>query len=459
MAGIGFALRDLSRHDNMSSSLRSYTYAAFVACGPWIFTVLALGGITWIGRRTMQSGDLATFFVIVTYNFSISLVISGPIVMVVTRLLADKLFLKQVDEVPGILLGSLVLLLSIQASVGIAFYGFVVDLSTIERVLAIICFLLVGSIWLASVFLSALKCFQVIGGAFVFGMSVAFISTTVLSEVYGAAGALAGFTGGLALVLFILIPRIFAEYPYPISRPFGFLGAFRTYWEFAFAGLLYNAAVWIDKWVMWLSPEAKVYAGAMAAFPAYDGGMFLAYLTIVPAMAIFVVALETKFFVSYRRYFDDIGNHATFDQIERNHASIVHVIGLAFRNVVVLQGVVCYLAILVAPRFISAAPGGLEMIPIFQIGTLSAFLHILFLFALIIISYFDLRGTLLTVSVVFFISNATFTGATLLLGYEFYGYGYFSSVLVSLAVAYSMAAKSIGRLPYMTFVANNRGLR
>jgi uncharacterized membrane protein len=116
-------------------------------------------------------------------------------------------------------------------------------------------------------------------------------------------------------------------------------------------------------------------------------------------------------------------------------------------------------AILVAPRFISTIPGGLEMIPVFQIGTLSAFLQILFLFALIIISYFDLRGTLLSASAVFFVSNGAFSGASLLLGYEFYGYGYFLSVLLSLAVAYALAAKSIGRLPYMTFIGNNRGLR
>jgi uncharacterized membrane protein len=459
MAGIGFALRDLARNDAVGSSLRSYAYAAFVACGPWLFTVLSLGGIMLMGRKVMQSDDMATFFVIVTYNFSISLVISGPLVMVVTRLLADKIFLRNVSEVPGILLGALTLVLTVQAAVGVAYYGFVVDLSPVERVLAIICFLLVGSIWVASVFLSALKCFQIIGVAFGLGMSVALIGAASLSEVYGAAGALAGFTGGIALVLFILIPRILAEYPYPLSMPFGFLSAFRTYWQFALVGFLYNAGVWIDKWVMWLSPEARVFAGAMAAFPAYDGGMFLAYLSIVPAMAVFVVAIETRFFVSYRQYFDDIGNHTTFDQIESNHANIIHVLGQAFRNVVVLQGVICYVAILVAPRFISTIPGGLEMIPVFQIGTLSAFLHILFLFALIIISYFDLRGTLLSASAVFFVSNGAFSGASLLLGYEFYGYGYFLSVLLSLAVAYALAAKSIGRLPYMTFIGNNRGLR
>lgn len=458
MAGIGFELRRLSERDAIGSSLHSYTHAALVACGPWLFTVLALWGFELVGRNAVDARELEVFSTVITYNFSFSLVIAGPIVLVITRLLADKIYVREVREVPGILVGGLALLIGVHACVGLPFYGLVVNLSPVERVLALICFHLIGAIWLVAVFLSALKSFRTIGIAFALGMVGSLMGGLALIEKWGAIGALASFTGGLTAILYILLARVLAEYPYSVVRPFGFLGAFNRYWQFALFGFFYNAAIWIDKWVMWCSPQSEIIAGAMPTFPVYDGAMFLAYLSIVPAMAFVVVSVETRFFEGYRRFFDDIGNHATIDQIYRNHVELLEVLQQAFRNITVLQCVICYLAILVAPALISAAHGGLEMIPILRIGTLSALFHVLLLFAIIIMSYFDLRGSLVVISATFFASNGVFTGGTLFFGPELYGFGYFLSVLLSLTVAYNLASRSIGRLPYMTFVGNNRGL-
>ena len=99
---------------------------------------------------------------------------------------------------------------------------------------------------------------------------------------------LLGFSGGLAYILFLLIARVLAEYPYQVAHPFRFLSQFRQYWELALGGLLYNAAIWVDKWVMWFAPDSEVLASGMVSYPDYDTAMFLAYLSIVPSMAVFV---------------------------------------------------------------------------------------------------------------------------------------------------------------------------
>lgn len=459
MAGIGFVLRRLARQDTLGAGLRAYAHAAAVSSGPWLFTVLALGGVELFGRAVLERGDLQRFSVVVIYNFAFSLVASGPVVLVVTRRLADQIYAKDVAGAPGMFLGALALIFAAEAALGVPFYGFLVDMPPAERILALIGFLVVGGIWLASAFMSALKGFGTISMAFAVGTAVAFVGAVLLAPGFGVAGMLAGFTAGLAVIFFGLAARVFAEYPYPVERPFAFLGDFRRYWEFALVGLLYNAAIWADKWIMWLAPGKLVIAGAMPAHPAYDGAMFLAYLTIVPAMTVFLVVIETRFFEHYLRFYRDVENHATAAEIWSNHQVILRALGEGLRNLAVLQAAVCYLAILVAPGLIGMAQGGLEMVPIFRFGVLGAMFHVLLLSTMVVISYFDLRRVLLSVTAVFFALNAGLTLATLWLGLGYHGYGYFLASLLSLLYAYSAAASRILRLPYMTFVGNNPGLR
>jgi uncharacterized membrane protein len=117
------------------------------------------------------------------------------------------------------------------------------------------------------------------------------------------------------------------------------------------------------------------------------------------------------------------------------------------------------LALLVAPGLIGLAKGGIELVSIFRFGVLGAFFHTLLLFAMILIAYFDLRRILLGVTCLFFTSNATFTLAFIPLGAPWTGYGYFLASLLSFVVACLASIWCIKRLPYMTFIANNPGIR
>jgi uncharacterized membrane protein len=459
MAGIGFALRKLAKQDTLFSGLRAYSHAAVVSCGPWLFVVMSLGGIQLLGRAILPPQDLQRFSAVVTYNFSFSLVASGSIVLVVTRRLADQIFAKDVAGVPSLFLSALALLFCIQAAFGIPFYGFVVDMPPAERILALICLQVAGAIWVASPFMSALQSFGSISAAFAGGTVLAFLCAVLLARVFGAAGMLAGFTIGLASIFFGLAARIFAEYPAPARlRPI-FLLDFRRYWQFALVGLLYNAAIWVDKWIMWFAPGRVVIAGGIATNPAYDGAMFLAYLTIVPATTLFLVAVETRFFEHYLRFYQDIENNATANEIERNHLTIQRVLGEGMRNIAVLQAAVCYLAVLAAPGLIGMARGGLDMVPIFRFGVLGAFFHVLLLCATVILSYFDLRSELVRVTAVFFILNAGLAWGALWLGLGYQGYGYTGATLLSLIYAYFLVSSRIAQLPYLTFIGNNRELR
>ena len=85
MAGIGFALRSLVERDDLSSPVQGYGHAAIVAAGPWLFTVLALAFFETATEGYPRPRRASRITAIMIYNFSFSLLLSGPIVMVMTR--------------------------------------------------------------------------------------------------------------------------------------------------------------------------------------------------------------------------------------------------------------------------------------------------------------------------------------------------------------------------------------
>jgi uncharacterized membrane protein len=459
MAGIGFALRRLTQQDNLGGIAAAYAHAALVSSGPWLFTIVSLAGIDILAPRLVDPDALALFRIIVIYDFAFSLVIAGPITMIANRYLADRLFLKEADAAPGMLLGALALLFAAQAAVALPFYGVLAEIDPAMRVLAIVGFFIVGGIWLVSVFLTALKSFGPITRIFALGMAIAFAGSIVLAAPYGAHGLLAGFIVGLAVILFALIARVFIEYPYRPTRPFAFLAYFGKYWELALCGLVYNCAIWVDKWVMWFAPEGSVRAGVLSSYSDYDGAMFLAYLSIVPGMSLFLVSLETRFYEQYLTFYRDLLGHAPYDQIAKNHRRMMRMLAESFRNIALMQAVVCYLVAVLAPLLLDGLGSSLRQLGIFRFGVLGALFHALLMFATVILAYFDLRRRVLAVYLVFLATNLGFTWIARGLGYPYYGYGYFLASLVSLVFAYALTVRSVTRLPYITFVANNPSLR
>ncbi|WP_448189939.1 exopolysaccharide Pel transporter PelG [Azospirillum sp. sgz301742] len=459
MAGIGFALRKLARRDDLLGVLQGYAHSAFIASGPWMFTILALAGINLLGRNLAAEDELTLFRVVIIYNFCFSVVLTGPLVLVATRYLADAIYLKQVDTAPGMLLANLGVAYGIAALTAGPFYLFFSDLSPAMTYAALVNFFLVCGIWVVSIFLSALKDYVMVTTAFGAGMLLSFAATLVLGALAGGVGMVWGFSVGLAGIQFALIARVFAEYPYRVARIFAFLAYFRRYWDLALIGLVANLAVWVDKWIMWSAPEHETVSGAMVIYTAYDSAMFVAYLTIVPALTLFTVNIETRFFERYQAFYRDIQSHATYAQIARNHKLIIQALLESARNLIILQGAVCAISIFMAPSIVGWLGLHYAQIGMFRFGTLGAFFQVLFMFTTIILSYFDLRLRNLLVQLFYLAANAGLTWVFSELGFAWYGYGYFLASLLAFAVAYLMAADALKRLPFVAFVANNPSVR
>ncbi|MEQ8587016.1 MAG: exopolysaccharide Pel transporter PelG [Thalassobaculaceae bacterium] len=456
MAGIGFTLRRLTQRDDLIGAVIGYGHSVFISAGPWLLTVLALIAINVALVDALPRESLELFRSIIVYNFSVSLVVTGPVILVATRYLADRVFEKRVDTAPALMVVATVLGTAPGLVLAVWFYLFVCTIPLPLALLAIANYAVISAIWVAGLFLSALKAYVRVTLSFAAGMVGSVALTWIVGPHYGPEGALAAFSGGLAVTMLVLMATVLSEYRYPIGQPFALLGYFRRHWDLALSGLTYNLAIWIDKWVIWARvPDTSTVGGALVTMPLYDGAMFLAYLTIVPALAIFTVAIETRFFEDYQRFYRQIGDDATLDTIRENQESVVRSATDGLRSVMIIQIVISILVIFFAPLILEVSGGASRQIGIFRFGVLGALFHVLMLFCSILLMYFDARRPALLLNLVFLATNAGFTWITTDLGFAYLGYGYFAATLVSFAVGVALLFNVMRQLPYFSFVRNN----
>ncbi|MBF8272764.1 MAG: hypothetical protein HW380_1869 [Magnetococcales bacterium] len=456
MAGIGFVLRKLTYKDDLMGVLAGFGYSSLIATGPWIFTIIALSGSSALLTAFTTPEQKLAFQSVVVYNFSFSLVLTGPIFMVVTRFLADQIYKKRSDAIPGTLLGGMLILFATQYPLVAWFYLYYIQADLSFQIFGLINYALISGIWLASVFISALKAYQTVVRTFLAGMLIGMAANVLLGLKFGEVGMLFGFNIGLAFILFSMIARIFAEYPHGISGSFLFLGYFRKYWDLALGGLVINAAAWSDKWVMWFSDQSETAAGGFVSAPIYDSAMFMAYLTGIPALSVFLFSMETDFFEHYLNFYRSLGQHLPLSTIQKRYDEMTASIYASSLNYLVLQGGIALVTILLAPRMFKLLDMDLLSLGMFRFGVLGAFFHLMVQFLGIFLSYFDFRRDILFISCFFLVTNGLFTWVFMKQGFAFYGFGYFLASLTTFAVAYIITFFKVKELLYQTFVVKNR---
>jgi len=455
MAGIGYALEKLILRDDLLGSFQSYTIGAIVSAGPWLFTIISLVGINLIVTDLLSVDQLSTFRIILIYNYSFSLVLSGPIIVITTRYFADQIYKNNVDQTPAIMLLALGLSYSVGIVVAVPFYIFFAELPVSIVMLAITNYLLITSVWVVTIFVTAIKEYRNYILSYAAGMLIAFFGGIYFFKLFNLSGLLFGYNLGLTVIIFSIIAKVLFTYPYEIQWPQKLIAYFKQYWELSLFGLFISAGIWIDKWIMWFSPEQQVVADVMVYNPDYDTAMFLAYLSILPSLAYFLVSSETGFNRRYQEYYQSIKCHATFSLIQVKHRCIIDYLIVNFRNIFLLQAAISLVAIIIAPHIILFFEGHYLQLGMLRFGILGAFFYVFLLFISTLLLYFDLRRLNLLLALTFLILNGSCTYWFMQSGYAYYGYGFFLASLVSFIVGLIILSNVLLKLPYYTFIKNN----
>jgi len=450
MAGIGFRLREMAARKTFTEWLRLYTYSAVVFSGPWLISILGLAALSTFVLPAMQEHEVRLFVVSIVYVYCASLIITGLIQLVVTRYVSDQFYMRNTDAVVPAFIGAMALTVLVQTVLG-ATALFFADPDFLYKVVALGIYVTVSVIWVEMLFLSASKDYARVVLSFAVGYLVSFAGGQALGVLFDLDGLMIGFLLGQVLLMGLLMYRIFSEYRFGQGFDFEFLRTMRRMPSLAAIGVIYNSAIWVDKVLFWYSPSGLHVHGYFYTHFPYDSAMFIAFVTILPTLAIFLLRIETDFYLRYKGYYGSILQKAPLDQIVRRRREMGEVLLSATKTSAIYQGAVTSAVLILMPFLVSLVGIDPALTGVFRIAALGAFFHGALVIVMILLLYFDFRGSALFLASVFLLSNSTFTVLTTFEP-EYMGLGYLGACVLSLATGVGVFLNRFRNLEYLTFM-------
>jgi polysaccharide biosynthesis protein PelG len=289
-------------------------------------------------------------------------------------------------------------------------------------------------------------------GCFALGYGVTFVGCMVGAP-YGETGLLGGFVAGQSALLFSSLAVLAKKMPAKSPVAFRFLERRSLFFELGVVGLLYNLGVWIDKLIFWLDPgTGQRVLGPLYASEVYDLPIFLAYLTIVPGMAVFLVRVETDFAEAHHTFYAAVRNGAPLLRLETLCQEMTDSARRAVIDIVKIQGITLVVCATVGPWLLRVAGISELHLPLFYIDAAGVALQVIMLAVTSMFFYLDRRRAVSWLTLMLFVSNASLTYLTQRMGPEFYGYGFaIAMALTSLAglVALSRTFQHLVRDTFM----------
>ena len=157
------------------------------------------------------------------------------------------------------------------------------------------------------IFLGAAKKYIPIVLGFIIGGVASYVFGKYLGTLYGLPGVFLGYLSGQFIILFILLWRVYAEFSFTPFFSIEWITYFKKFPLLILVGLFLNLGIWIDKILFWFSKEdGKQVVSLFYNDENYGSPVFIAYLTMIPVLTLFLVRIETSFYIYYKKYFNAI---------------------------------------------------------------------------------------------------------------------------------------------------------
>lgn len=457
MAGVGFELKRLFRNKGFLANLKGYFISTIVTVGPTILCILLLIAMNEVLVVLGESyNNRQLFLATIVYCFAFSLIITGGLAMLMARYVSDCLFEKNIDRINPSLLGVSLIALSLAFITGVPF----LLNSNIDAVLKIITYLIYAElvvVWLQGVYLSAVKHYLKIAGIFFTGVLTIALTTFILVELVGIGPLMSvllsiciGF-GVMVILFFITLYKTFGLGKNSLSNCFDFLKSGDKYWELLVLGLFYYLGIYGHNFVFWLSKESVVVENTYRFSPMYDLPVFYAFLTIIPAMVIFVVKVETSFYGKFREFYYMVRGNGSINDIKRTKEEMIKTLLAELRHMIEVQAFISFVAIMLGLRILPIVGFTTLSVDIFSILVLASLAYIIMYLLIIILLYFDDRKGAMFIALVFFLTSVAFSFISVKLGQSYYGFGFFFSSLLSMIIAFIRLNFYLKNIEYNTF--------
>lgn len=454
MAGIGFELRKLLRKDTLLGLLQAYTFAGIIGSGPWVLSIVGILLIGLLSNTVVIPSFLVTQFqTSVTYLIAGSLIYTGGVQLAFTRFVSDRLFEKQDALVMPNLNGLLMLVIISAAALGtLGLFVLFPGQSVVYRLLMLAGFVLMSTIWVVTIFLSGMKRYTAIVALFALGYAIT-VGLALVLRPFGLEGLMTGFVLGHCVLLAGMWTLIALDFRPQRLIAFDFTRHETLYPSLLCIGVLYNLGVWIDKFMFWFFPDtSEPVIGALRASLIYDLPVFLAYLSIIPGMAVFMVRIETDFVEYYDKFYDAVRSGGSLEYIENMRDEMVYSIKQGLAEIGKIQTLAVLVTFVVGPTLLDALDISELYLPLLYIQVIGTGLQVILLSVLNVFFYLDQRRIILFLCAEFLALNVLLTGITLWKGAAYYGYGFTLAVLITLGTALAALDRKLRRLEYETFM-------
>ncbi len=455
MAGIGFELRKILKEDRLLSLAKVYGYSAILSSGPWVISIVAIVLVGFINITNLgEMSEASKFQVVITYAIALasSLIITGVLQLPFTRYVADLIFNHREDEILPSYFGAIFMAWVLGIPTVVPFYLWVFDgLSTVFLVGVISTFLILCGVWISSILAASLKYYNGVVWAYFISYAMIILCSYYFGD--SIESLIYIFFFGNSMLFVILMTLIIKSYNSTIFMKIDFFLADNFYWSLGIAGLTYNLGAWIDKFIFWYHPfTGHNVIGKLNASIVYDMPIFMAYLSILPGMAIFFYRLESDFAEKYDLYYDAVRSGGTLSIIRRYRDDMVDVIRHAIHEIIMIQGVIDILLFLTAPTVFEFLNIPQLYLGLLYILTIGATLQIAFMSVLAILYYLDRKKVAMWLCIAFFIGNTVLTLVSINMGPSMFGYGYTVSLLLVFIASVIVIRNEMDRLDYETFM-------
>lgn len=458
MAGIGFSLKRMFTKETFSKRALAYLYSSFIAAGPWIVSVLSINFLlVLMDFLQIENIERDLFSATIVYSFLFSQILVAPIQLVVTRYIADKLYNKEYDVVKPTYLGVNNIVFFASLLVSVVFY-FNIPLPVYYKLLASFIFILVSMIWVIMIFLSAVKNYKLIGIAYVLGALTTvglvfyFLENPIaFKEMTSLTNFLLSYLLGLSVTFIILSYTFFSTFRYGNPYKYDFVRSFGKHAVLSFIGLFYTCGLWVDNIIMWFTVyQVKVYDAFVFA-PYYDNAVFLSYLTTIVTLVLFLVIIETEFYMTYRDYFGNVNSQQTLEEIDRSKETMIESLRYNLFYTFIVQLLVCISLVLLANPIFKFLTINYAIRDIFKVTTIGALFNISSFVIILVLLYFEKRKSALLVAFCFFSSNTLLTLFFRTQPLQYTGFGFALASAFTFVVALFPLLRYLKNINYETF--------
>lgn len=458
MAGIPSRLPRTTENEGLAYTILSMIRGTVVAVGPWLFTMTALILISVVAANVMSRAALADFRGIIIYAFALSLIAAAPFVLVTSRVLSNAIDHNHRVEAQPVLVAGVVGAAATSAALSWAVgWGlFAVQSSTLFALMQASS--LAGMMWVYLAVASAMHGYKGVSVTFVVGLTVATGATLLAVFGWNASTAemVFAFNIGIAAISFGLSIRELRGTRCPnldIMRGARDLALYTRRYAWISVGACLGAiAVWIDKWIIWAGPAGSELRSGLVHAPYYDSAAFLAYLTIIPSLARFVLTLDGEYIAAYRNYYNAIKQHATLEEIEHMGGALGRLTLELVEKIFTQQAAICAIVVLCAPLIIEASNLKYAQVPVLRLCTIAVLFQFAFIAATSLLIFFERHREFLFLQALFLVTNAAGTMVTVEIGPVSYGFGLLVASVISGIAAYAVLNNVVQHINYFTFV-------